>query len=1527
MIMMSTSAATDLCFSGFYFNGTGCVPCAGNPGNSRWASNGPRCGWLCDVGYRESNGDCVPCSGECRSYDVELLQLSELSEGDASLELMFDFCSVVCQKFGLFFTGIFSPSNRMCMCAFKENPPVIISSMTACEILQSGELDVPIKMLEFQFQKFSSHSKPFLAKSSSDSAIFCYQASQTTSDMRVLCLVYGNVTSAVTLMRDGRLSSNAVQYMHVRSTFTPLLLHGDGGEDNTCKSCKVGRFLNFRPFPTAKSSSNTLNGPTRVSSFQIEIAQERSKKMFACARLVKSLGFPYFCLKAEIDDACYAISFADVLKEGNMECWSVQMACEDCSAPAGWYASALSLNFTSPGLPLLNQSCNVECPTDSYTIRGFEYISYWDRREVIVCYEKHAWNLLRTAYVLPVPLGMIIIAVAIHFERKMKKSQSQCAECSSEWKDNSCPIDGLPLSQKLTLEDLGIEMEESFEDNQNIVNLSCQCSREEVTSILVCGHGSCKYESCTNCGCCWDKQKWKRSSLWWIPLAFLTFACFVSWNIGAAFYVENWLNWTKFWWILFASSHAIMFVVYLRTCAYKTKCLRDDCCPCYSPVPMKKVPEGFQCVLMFFFTTFILQLFLTLLTLKVDWQFAEHYGGCESIDCLMYSRVDYRAFCPLCSEDEILYAKVPSNLNSSFMVLGFFFMIVSLICCLRTLHFSIVIGIRICCVCANSRIHEFSYISGCYQDFTFETLGRELFRWPRSCSRCKQRLWRKEKLLDSFLYRRRTNVVVALMKRLSFFVTFRRFLENTRHFYTYKPLGSAQNDRSDIEMAVTTSQRRRKPSAPVVKGWRDLPFLTFLKSEGAGCAELLYDGSPQPRLFAFSKLPKGFVLEEVTGDLKWDLPAEEKEDHYQFDLIASNFVGECRHEVHLFFSAGPCPPASLSYSCSRCLRCRCGGILTRYAGWGVKVVCDYCDAVGEAHRLDWFVCRASGCSFDVCPRCAGKNSSSPDRGEVVFQLYHNVEMFAWCPLPSFFPGFPSPIFDAADLPPGLVIDVATGKISGMPSACGVWMVTVTASNLGGGCQTVFLIEVVSFEPPHDLSYTSVSSAFTGNQFSYDESKFLAIEAFRSPASSETCLIPSWSGTITRFSIHPALPPGVHLEEETGVISGVAKSAMQTNCFTVVGRGPGGMYCCANVRLKIARILEPKIQYLSEGMRKIPLGSHVKIEPVKSQTSISCRHIDLSLVPRMWTQEEQEPEPEKFEPHLVCIKTDVRPPLPEGLSVDEDAVICGTARRPTPATTYSIVVRNEKGLSSSEVSFEILRADGKSATKPRSKLLAFFTTPQGYESVNVHGEAQEMMRKHMDPEFAFDCDVNPQPTFSDFKKFLTSHHGFNVRVLHFAGHGEQNFGFIWNEDHPSIATPAVYDMGELCSLVGRVAVGQTLTGTVECVVLNACQTEMLGKRMRSAGVRNVVCWRTKVKDTTAMEFTDAFYDYFMGKEQIEEEDYQHAFRQAKERIHPTKKSDNSGALSRAIRRRCDSRSSLDVVVFLSKRGDVLPEQRE
>jgi hypothetical protein len=124
----------------------------------------------------------------------------------------------------------------------------------------------------------------------------------------------------------------------------------------------------------------------------------------------------------------------------------------------------------------------------------------------------------------------------------------------------------------------------------------------------------------------------------------------------------------------------------------------------------------------------------------------------------------------------------------------------------------------------------------------------------------------------------------------------------------------------------------------------------------------------------------------------------------------------------------------------------------------------------------------------------------------------------------------------------------------------------------------------------------------------------------------------------------------------------------------------------------------------------------------------------------------------------------------------------------------------------------------------------------------------------DPGCGWDCSINPQPTIEDLYVSISFARQRNVRVLHLSGHAREECGFIWNTNDTT-TTHKTFDIEEISQAIEKVA-GEK--GPVECVVLNACSTEKMGRLLLDQGVSCVLCWKTPVQDETGREPVDACY---------------------------------------------------------------------
>jgi hypothetical protein len=118
------------------------------------------------------------------------------------------------------------------------------------------------------------------------------------------------------------------------------------------------------------------------------------------------------------------------------------------------------------------------------------------------------------------------------------------------------------------------------------------------------------------------------------------------------------------------------------------------------------------------------------------------------------------------------------------------------------------------------------------------------------------------------------------------------------------------------------------------------------------------------------------------------------------------------------------------------------------------------------------------------------------------------------------------------LPSGLLFNTINGEISGTPvNVSPITVYTVTGGNNGGDVSTTFNLFVKDL-PPQNLSYPIVSEIYVKN----------------TPI---TSLQPSFSGgSILSFSINPALPLGMTLNQSTGEISGVPLEISQITSYIV-----------------------------------------------------------------------------------------------------------------------------------------------------------------------------------------------------------------------------------------------------------------------------------------------------------------------------------------------------------------------------------------
>ena len=208
-----------------------------------------------------------------------------------------------------------------------------------------------------------------------------------------------------------------------------------------------------------------------------------------------------------------------------------------------------------------------------------------------------------------------------------------------------------------------------------------------------------------------------------------------------------------------------------------------------------------------------------------------------------------------------------------------------------------------------------------------------------------------------------------------------------------------------------------------------------------------------------------------------------------------------------------------------------------------------------------------------------------------------------------------------------------------------------------------------------------------------------------------------------------------------------------------------------------------------------------------------------------------------------------------------------------------------------------------------------------EALDVHNEAQILMMWAAHPRASFVICVHPHPSYQNFSRILLPAVADNVRILHLAGHADSPGGFFWLK---KTRTGTEYENRPIEDFAGLIKLVAFLNGgTVECVVLNGCSTEDLGKILKQF-VPFVVCWRFEVRDETATNFSEVFYlalDRQKPQQQVEYSyDYRRAFNDAASRM----SSWNEGSSHRRPAKHLAD-GALDFICLLSPEGDEFPSQ--
>lgn len=239
------------------------------------------------------------------------------------------------------------------------------------------------------------------------------------------------------------------------------------------------------------------------------------------------------------------------------------------------------------------------------------------------------------------------------------------------------------------------------------------------------------------------------------------------------------------------------------------------------------------------------------------------------------------------------------------------------------------------------------------------------------------------------------------------------------------------------------------------------------------------------------------------------------------------------------------------------------------------------------------------------------------------------------------------------LPTGLSLDADSGAITGTPTAESVSAVyTVTAQNKAGSATARLEIEVRSVgAAPVMLSYREAAVTYTAGQ---------PITA-NAPTSS--------GGPIAAYSVTPALPAGLSLDAQTGIISGTPTTTTPTATYTVTGSNvTGSTTATLQITVQPAAVAPASLSYPAASVL------YVTTEPITPNTPAATGGAIASFT--------------------------ISPALPAGLSLNATTgVISGTPTAIQSSVTYTIVGSNAAGSVQAQVQIVVTARGTWSAASP------------------------------------------------------------------------------------------------------------------------------------------------------------------------------------------------------------------------------------
>lgn len=212
----------------------------------------------------------------------------------------------------------------------------------------------------------------------------------------------------------------------------------------------------------------------------------------------------------------------------------------------------------------------------------------------------------------------------------------------------------------------------------------------------------------------------------------------------------------------------------------------------------------------------------------------------------------------------------------------------------------------------------------------------------------------------------------------------------------------------------------------------------------------------------------------------------------------------------------------------------------------------------------------------------------------------------------------------------------------------------------------FFITACQVESPIDLKAKIVNE----NAFAYSTEDILLYVG-----GGNISLAPIITGSKFSYTISPSLPPGINLNSNSGVITGVPVNAQSKTLYTITAS--------SSTKIKVASI---RIEILDEPVSSVTLSSS-SVTAYMGSTNVNVSVLSMAGG-----------TPDNFT---------INPSLPAGLFISPTTgAISGISTECKNLTNYSVVASNSGGSYSVPFSLEVLRLNSLSINYPNNDILTF-----------------------------------------------------------------------------------------------------------------------------------------------------------------------------------------------------------------------------